>query len=107
MEAIEMHKMDPDPIKCQIINLDERRLKRLERAIERIRTKLDVVGIRLDWMGRKLLKTELEKAELRRSLAERTWEFHLLRQRLKQGRPASQAEIFHAATERTSTISDG
>lgn len=34
--------------------------------------------------GRKLLSTELEKAELRRTLAERIWEFNLLRHQLRR-----------------------
>ncbi|MBK5963604.1 hypothetical protein CCR95_05755 [Thiocystis minor] len=96
--------MDPDPIDCQITNLDEQRLKRLERTIERTRIKLDVVGIRLDCLGRKLLKAELEKAELRRLLAERTWEFNLLRHRLKQGQPIRQTEAFREASLRASTM---
>lgn len=78
---------------CQIASLDERRLRRLEEAISVTRTRLDVVGIRIEWLGRKLLSTELERADLRRTLAERTWEFNLLRHRLKHERQASDAQI--------------
>ena len=99
--------MDPDPIHCEMINLDKHRLTRLEQAIERTRRKLDVVGIRLDWLGRKLLKAELEKADLRRQLAERTWEFNLLRHRLKQGPQVSQTDTSRGTTTvRVSTVRD-
>lgn len=93
-------------MKCQIANLDEQRLKRLEQAIAHTRIKLDVVGIRLDWLGRKLLAVELEKAELRRLLAERTWEFNLLRHRLKPQQSAGQSETLDALNVYASTISD-
>ena len=96
--------MDPDPINCQITNLDEQRLKRLEKTIERTRIQLDVVGIRLDWLGRNLLKVELEKAALRRLLAERTWELNLLRHRLKQGQPIRQTDAFRGASACASTM---
>ncbi|EXJ15697.1 hypothetical protein [Imhoffiella purpurea] len=78
--------MDKEGHECEVANLDERRLQRLEQAIAVTRTKLDVVGIRLEWLGRKLLSTELERAELRRTLAERVWELNLLRHRLKLDR---------------------
>ncbi|EGV33673.1 hypothetical protein ThidrDRAFT_0362 [Thiorhodococcus drewsii AZ1] len=78
---------------CQIASLDERRLRRLEEAISVTRTKLDVVGIRIEWLGRKLLSTELERADLRRALAERTWEFNLLHHRLRHEQQASDDQI--------------
>ncbi|MBK1717533.1 hypothetical protein [Thiocystis violacea] len=87
-----MPDADPHPIKCSVANLNERRLRRLEQSIATTRTKLDVVGIRIEWLGRKLLSTELEKAELRRTLAEGIWEFNLLRHRLKHERPSTPEE---------------
>ncbi|MFD2110934.1 hypothetical protein [Thiorhodococcus fuscus] len=79
--------------RCRIVSLDDHRLRRLEEAISVTRTKLDVVGIRIEWLGRKLLSTELERADLRRTLAERMWEFNLLRHRLKHERQASDDQI--------------
>ena len=79
-----MPHADPEPAPCQISSLSERRVHRLEQSIAMTRTKLDVVGIRLEWLGRKMMSTELEKAELRRLLAERIWELNLLRHRLRR-----------------------
>ncbi|MBK1722203.1 hypothetical protein [Thiocystis violacea] len=87
-----MPESGPCAPKCQVASLNEHRLQRLEQSIAHTRTKLDVVGIRLDWLGRKLLSTELERAELRRTLAERIWEFNLLRHRLKREQQEDQPE---------------
>ena len=82
-EGVDMPESGPRAANRQVASLNERRLKRLEQSIALTRTQLDVVGIRLEWLGRKLLSTELEKAELRRTLAERIWELNLLRHRVR------------------------
>ncbi|NEV61027.1 hypothetical protein [Thiorhodococcus minor] len=100
----------PCPANCQIANLNEHRLQRLEQSIASTRTKLDVVGIRLEWLGRKLLSTELEKAELRRTLAERIWELNVLRHQMRQDKPhdrqADKHEISARDISRALTMAD-
>lgn len=106
LTGMKISQADSEVSTCQVANLNERRLQRLAQAISLTKTKLDVVGIQLDWLGRKLLSTELEKAKLRRTLAECTWEFNLLRHRLKQEREAGQKGHSASTTVRTSSLGD-
>ncbi len=101
-----MQNTSPGPAKFTVTNLTEHRLHRLEESIALTRTKLDVVGIRLEWLGRKLLSSELEKAELRRTLAERIWEFNLLRHQLKRELTEDPASDYSETPARASVMSD-
>ncbi|NEX19670.1 hypothetical protein G3480_04965 [Thiorhodococcus mannitoliphagus] len=101
-----MPNTGPCPANCQIANLNEHRLQRLEQSIALTRTKLDVVGIRLEWLSRKLLSAELEKAELRQTLAERIWEFNLLRHQLRREQQGAEHDSSTAEVRRALTLAD-